>query len=42
MIGDLAAVGKPRTRRVSPDLDRAARYRAARARQRSLYEAILG
>jgi gluconokinase len=41
-IRDLAAVGKPRTRRVPPDPDRAARYRAARARQRAFYDAILG
>jgi sugar (pentulose or hexulose) kinase len=41
-IRDLAAVGKPRTRRVPPDPVRAARYRAAIARQRAFYDAILG
>ncbi len=33
---------RPRTRTVRPDPDRVARYLAARARQRALYESVLG
>jgi sugar (pentulose or hexulose) kinase len=36
-----SAIG-PRTRSVHADAGRSARYRAARARQRALYEAVLG
>jgi sugar (pentulose or hexulose) kinase len=32
----------PRTRSITPDARRTARYREARARQRALYEAVLG
>ncbi len=42
LIGDVAAIPGPPTRTIRFDPDRAARYRAGRARQRTLYEAILG
>jgi gluconokinase len=35
-------VAVPRTRTITPDARRATRYTAARARQRALYEAVLG
>jgi gluconokinase len=41
-LGSLDAVPAPRARTVAPDRARTARYREARARQRALYEAILG
>jgi sugar (pentulose or hexulose) kinase len=37
-----SAAAIPRTRAVRADADRSARYRVARARQRALYQAVLG
>ncbi|MEK6192522.1 MAG: FGGY-family carbohydrate kinase [Chloroflexota bacterium] len=41
-LDDVTAVPRPRARTVRPDPERVARYVAARARQRALYETVLG
>ena len=42
VLADLDAIPSPRSRRVACDPGRAARYAAARSRQRALYETVLG
>jgi gluconokinase len=42
LLGDFDAIPVPRSRAVRADPERTTRYRAARARQRVLYEAVLG
>jgi sugar (pentulose or hexulose) kinase len=41
-LDDMTAVPRPRARTVRPDPERVARYVSGRARQRALYETVLG